>query len=185
MLSLKLAATLLLLLLGGAFFRRPAKYLLGFIRNRRAARETGIPYVSVPFLDFNVYYGIFARSPLFAPLVDRVLPAFLTSWVPYARPDWRFIRKYEVHRELGDLFQVVTPELVVINIADADVIREILTRRNDFTKVQRTLREFRCFPSFIFASCTDFFYQHLSGSTAKTCLWYVFCKILSHLDDLS
>lgn len=146
MLSLKLVTTLLLVPLGVVFVRRSTTYLLGFIGNRRAARETGIPYVSVPFLDFNVFYGIFARSPLFAPLVDRILPAFLTSWVPYARPDWRFIRKYEVHRELGDLFQVVTPELVVINIADADVIREILTRRNDFTKVQRTLRKFYYLP---------------------------------------
>lgn len=153
MLSLKLATIIIILPLVAIFLHRSATYLLGFLRNRRAARETGIPYVSVPFLDFNVFYGIFARSPLFAPLVDRILPAFLTGWVRYARPDWRFVHKYEVHRELGDLFQVVTPELVVINIADADVIREVLTRRNDFSKVQRTLRMFHCIPSLHLLVC--------------------------------
>lgn len=150
---MKLATTILLFPLVAIFLRRLAIYLLGFFRNRRAARKTGIPYVSVPFLDFNIFYGIFARSPLFAPLVDRILPAFLTGWVRYARPDWRFVHKYEVHRELGDLFQVVTPELVVINIADADVIREVLARRNDFLKVQRTLRMFHHFPSLSLLVC--------------------------------
>lgn len=154
MLSVKLVTTFLLLSVGAIVLKKPTVLAFGYIRNRYAARKTGLPYVSVPYLEFNIICGIIARTPIFALLIDHILPRFLTGWAKYLRPDWRFIHKYKVHRELGDLFQVVTPELVILNIADADVIRDVLARRSDFLKVQRTLRMF-LLPTHILA-CTDF-----------------------------
>jgi hypothetical protein len=44
-----------------------------------------------------------------------------------------------IHADKGDIFQVVTPEQVVVNIADADVIMDILTRKGEFPKYQPVL----------------------------------------------
>jgi hypothetical protein len=40
---------------------------------------------------------------------------------------------------MSDMFQVITPEQVVVNTSDADVIMDILNRKNDFPKYQPVL----------------------------------------------
>lgn len=56
---------------------------------------------------------------------------------------------------------MITPELVVVNVADADVVRDVLMRRIDFLKVQKTLRVFHRFTpcSFYLRSCAVPFLQ--------------------------
>ena len=41
-----------------------------------------------------------------------------------------------IHTDMGDIFQVVTPEQLNIGIADADVLMDVLNRRTEFTKYQ-------------------------------------------------
>ena len=58
-----------------------------------------------------------------------------------------------IHADKGDMFQVVTPEQVVVNVADADIMMDVLTRKNAFPKYQLALG--LSFPLTSYDSLTD------------------------------
>ncbi|KAF9894819.1 hypothetical protein FE257_004440 [Aspergillus nanangensis] len=57
------------------------------------------------------------------------------EWFDLCHPDWRFVAKHELHRKHGDVFAVISPGCLSVEVADAEVAAEIISRsRYDFVK---------------------------------------------------
>ena len=104
-----------------------------FARNLAAAKASGIKYTCVPFLMVNRAFQL--ASIVIVPMV-RCLPRSWTEpWFDMTLIDWEWNRRYEPFKRHGsDTFLLVTPERNVLCTADADVISQMTTRRNDFPK---------------------------------------------------
>ena len=103
-----------------------------FARNLAAAKKSGIPYVIVPFYQGNRLYQL---SQIVVVPIVRLLPA---SWIGIwfdLTLDWGWARKYEPFKRFGtDTFITVSPERNILYTADANVICQITSRKNDFPK---------------------------------------------------
>ncbi|KAF8468162.1 cytochrome P450 [Kalaharituber pfeilii] len=102
--------------------------------NIRIARTIGLPYVVTPVFEFGVFWMIFGR--FLHPLIKCYLPSFLTkSWEPFLAPDWHWNMKHGACKLMKtDVFLIVSPTAIIMSVADADMINEIVTRREDFPK---------------------------------------------------
>ena len=102
-------------------------------RNLAAAKASGIKYIWVPFLLYNNAYML--ACIVIVPIVRRLPKSWTEPWFDMTLVDWEWKRRYEPFKRIGsDTFMVVTPERNVIFTADADVISQLTTRRNDFPK---------------------------------------------------
>jgi hypothetical protein len=101
-------------------------------KNIRAAQSSGIPYIVSPVYGFNRLWLI--TEPLLLPLLQR-LPKFLTHpWIDVTCGDWAWKSRYAPFVLHGDTFIIVAPGKNLLCTADAEVINQITTRRNDFPK---------------------------------------------------
>ena len=82
---------------------------------------------------YNRYYQL---ACIFIVPIVRCLPKSWTEpWFDLTLVDWAWARRYEPFKRYGsDTFITVTPERNALYTADADVISQITTRRNDFPK---------------------------------------------------
>ena len=104
-----------------------------FARNLAAAKASGIKYTWVPFFLFNRYYQL--ACIVIVPIVRCLPESWTQPWFELTLVDWAWARRYEPFKRYGsDTFITVTPEKNVLYTADADVISQITTRRNDFPK---------------------------------------------------
>ncbi|PVH95619.1 cytochrome P450 monooxygenase-like protein [Periconia macrospinosa] len=103
-------------------------------RNIASAKSSGLPYVVVPA---NVF-GIFWLSTfwIWTPILRRIVPASLHGvWINVLDPEWGHRLGHEPFVEMNsDVFLCVSPTKIICFVADADVITQITTRRNDFPK---------------------------------------------------
>lgn len=69
-------------------------------------------------------------------LASKFLPAsWVDSWYDYSQPDFAWQLRYEPFKRLGsDTFLTVSGGDFCLWVADADVVSQITTRRNDFPK---------------------------------------------------
>ena len=120
-----------------AFLGLAAAYLIHsyrcFARNLDAAKQSGIPYISMPIYTFNRFWLVTHR--LWLPFI-KMLPATWTHpWIEFLTPDFVWDKLHDTFRELGtDVFLLVAPGHNHLYVADADAISQITTRRNDFPK---------------------------------------------------
>ena len=104
-----------------------------FARNLAAAKASGIKYTCVPFLVVSRVYQL--ACIVIVPLVRCLPKSWTEPWFDMTLIDWEWARRYEPFKRYGsDTFLVVTPERNVLYTADADVISQMTTRRNDFPK---------------------------------------------------
>lgn len=67
--------------------------------------------------------------------------------------DWEWARRYEPFKRYGsDTFLLVTPERNVLYTADADVISQMTTRRNDFPKALEVYKVLNIYGNNVVAS---------------------------------
>lgn len=108
------------------------KIYLQFARNLKAAKESGITYTIVPFFLVNRFYQL--SCIILIPLVRSLPKAWTDPWFDLTL-EWGWQRRYEPFKRFGsDTFITVSPERNVLYTADADVVSQITTRRNDFPK---------------------------------------------------
>lgn len=108
-----------------------ARLFFSLGRNYLAARGIGVPIV-VSLID--------PTTALWALLKNAVVPCL--SLLPgdvgrNARLNifgWQFRAKNSVHERLGEIFVQVTPSYNIVNIADANLVQEVLRRIDDFPK---------------------------------------------------
>ena len=103
-----------------------------FSRNLAAAKKSGIEYTCVPFFLVNRYYQI--TCIVITPIMRSLPRSWTEPWFDMTL-DWGWDRRYEpFKRYSSDTFITVSPERNVLYTADADVITQIASRRNDFPK---------------------------------------------------
>lgn len=101
--------------------------------NYLEAKASGIPYIVSPIFPFSTWWLL--GSPILVPVV-RALPAFLGEpWRHLVYPEFSWSLKYSVFEKMGsDTILIVTPNQTMCLVADADVVIQVSTRRNDFPK---------------------------------------------------
>jgi hypothetical protein len=130
--SALVAATLLLLYMGSIF----NTYLTTFLQARRFAKSSPLPYVSVYSPRGKILSMLFwIFSPVIAPFFEA-LPFRLGHWIRYAKKDFAWASKGELHRKdlKSDVWWNVGASGLVMWISDADVITQITHRWKDFPK---------------------------------------------------
>lgn len=110
---------------------------LSFRRNLHAAKQSGLPYLCRPAFELNHFY--FFLQPALHIVVENVPVAVKrvldpTNYLDIYRKEWRFYVKHAKHQELGDAFFVVSPGMLLLEVADADLCVQITSRRLDFVK---------------------------------------------------
>ena len=126
-----MASTLItaLVVLVGLYF---LKVYLQFAKNLKAAKESGITYTIVPVFLVNRFYQL--SCIILIPLMRKLPTTWTDPWFDLTL-EWGWERRYEPFKRFGsDTFIAVSPERNVLYTADADVVSQISTRRNDFPK---------------------------------------------------
>lgn len=114
-----------------------ASSLLSFRRNLHTAQQSGLRYLCRPAFELNYFY--FILQPLLHQL-SETLPAAVkqvldpTGYLDIYRKEWRFYVKHAKHQQLGDAFFVVSPGMLLLEVADAELCVQITGRRLDFVK---------------------------------------------------
>ena len=114
-----------------------------FARNLAAAKKSGLPYVIVPFFFLNLNWQI---SQVFVvPLVRKLPRSWTDPWFDLSL-DWGWNLRHEPFKRLGsDTFLTVSPERNVLYTADADVVSQITTRKNDFPKALEVYKSIKLY----------------------------------------
>lgn len=108
-----------------------------FKRNLRVAKQSGLPYLCRPAFELNHFY--FFLQPALHHVIET-LPVPIkkvldpTNYLDIYRKEWRFYVKHAKHQQLGDAFFVVSPGMLLLEVADADLCVQITGRRLDFVK---------------------------------------------------
>lgn len=102
-------------------------------RNVLKARSTGLPYIVTPWNGHSLHWMFL--EPILIPWLKK-LPGFIVNpWISYIEANWEWRRKHDVYKDMkSDLFWVISGSIMVLWVSDADVVNEIITRRDDFTK---------------------------------------------------
>ncbi|KAK4548944.1 hypothetical protein LTR36_008717 [Oleoguttula mirabilis] len=104
-----------------------------FAVNLADAKQSGIPYFCIPIYTFNRFWLITHR--LWLPFLEALPKTWTASWLDYMTPDFVWNKLYESYRDLGsDAFIIVAPGANTLYVADAELVTQIATRRNDFPK---------------------------------------------------
>jgi cytochrome P450 len=117
-------------LLLGLYFCWVVWTILCLARNYARARRLGVPIVVVPISSMNILW-IVVQYPLI-PLLERCFGS--SNLTRYGSRDWHFRDRAQAHIEFGDLWALVTPGEIWLNVADPDAIVEIFQRRTQFLR---------------------------------------------------
>jgi hypothetical protein len=112
----------------------PCFLVFQFLECLRTARCMNVPFFCMPILQDGMIWQLTKRWH--RPLISR-LPFGLSQWPWFDLwyPDWRFVAKHRLHEEHGDVFLVVSPGCISVEIADARIAAEVIDRsRHDFVK---------------------------------------------------
>lgn len=98
------------------------------------ARNAGLPYVLTPLLETEVV--AFLLTPILRYVYNDCLDkgAGWPKWCRFIIKDWSWEDKRLAHDEYGDVFLVVSPEVIIYYSADAAMGWDVMNSRNDFTK---------------------------------------------------
>lgn len=113
-----------------------SRQIHGLYKNIQKAKASGIPYIISPIYGYNMVW--LTTGKLWMPLL-KLLPSSLTEpWVDLIEGDWTWRVLFTPFGPTGrpgtDTFLIVSPESNILCTAEAEVINQITTRRNDFPK---------------------------------------------------
>ncbi len=120
--------------------------LFSLWRNIQIARQSKMPYVALPVFSNNLVLSLLIKVVL--DLADRVVgpPSSAASWRWLISRSWTWKLSYGPFSELGtDTFLTVAPGGFILHTADADVVHQITTRRQDFPKPVRQYKSIDIF----------------------------------------
>jgi hypothetical protein len=105
--------------------------------NYAAAKKIGVPIVILPVSSGNPVWMLLAD--IIVPLLQK--NSTIRSWplVRFGRRSWEFKDKGKIHQEIGDLFVMVTPVKNWLYVCNADILAEIMQRRNEFIRPKEIL----------------------------------------------
>lgn len=103
-----------------------------FRANLLAAKSSGLPYVVAPVFGYDRVWN--ALEPLLFPLIRRLPTSLRDPWSMVVGVNYGWEFRFAPFSKAGTTFIIVTPVKNIMATADADVIAQITTRRNDFPK---------------------------------------------------
>ena len=103
-----------------------------FARHLAAAKASNIPYVVVPVYHMNRMWLVTQR--IWIPYIRKLPARWVDPWIDLVRDDHAWNSRYTTYKKLGDTYITVSPGGNTLSTADASVISQITTRRNDFPK---------------------------------------------------
>lgn len=113
-------------------------YLLNTLRcfrkNLAVAKQSGIPYISLPIYTFNRFWLV--THKLWLPFIRKLPQSWTKDWIDYLLPEYLWDKKYDGLFKLyrSNLVLMVAPGANTLLVADADATSQITSRRNDFPK---------------------------------------------------
>ncbi|KAF2115550.1 cytochrome P450 monooxygenase-like protein [Lophiotrema nucula] len=109
------------------------KSYLALSQNLKVARSSGLPVLVTPW---NVYAVPWLASyMIFLPLLRKLPSVCQGLWLELLDPEWAYRIGYEPFARLGsDVFLTASSTSIKAFVANAEVITQITTRRNDFPK---------------------------------------------------
>ena len=133
--------------------------LTSFARNLAAAKRSGIPYLIVPVCQITRLWTL--TRLLFAQVWRKFLP---TSWTnPYLEVtlEWGWNLRHDVFKRLGtDTFLTVSPGRNLLFTADANVVNQITTRREDFPKATWVYQKLKLYGDSVITTEGQIWRQH-------------------------
>ena len=108
------------------------RYYQALARNLAAAKASNIPYVIAPIYLMNRTWLITQR--MWIPYIRKLPASWLEPWLDLVKDEIAWSSRYTPYKTFGDTFMIVSPGGNVLTTADASVISQITTRRNDFPK---------------------------------------------------
>ncbi|KAK3332569.1 cytochrome P450 [Cercophora scortea] len=107
--------------------------VLGLARNYASARTIGVPIRFILISPFNPFWTLVDRAVL---SFIRRLPGPLgrNSFTRYNWRGWEVADRYQSHREMGDIWVLVTPFKNWIYVNDPDALNLLFRRGNDFPR---------------------------------------------------
>ncbi|KAF1979809.1 cytochrome P450 monooxygenase-like protein [Bimuria novae-zelandiae CBS 107.79] len=101
--------------------------------NISCAKSSGLPYVVTPVHVFGM--GWLATYYLWIPFLKKLPASVKGLWLEIMDPEWAHRLGHEPFEKIdSDVFLVVSPSKIAAFVADAEVVAQITTRRNDFPK---------------------------------------------------
>lgn len=110
--------------------------------NYTRAKAIGIPLVRLPIDPLNILFQI-SESQVWAVLDRLPLTGILPTWTAYARRGWFFNDKAETFLRLGNIWGLVTPVGIYVQLADPEAINDVLSRRMDFQRPSEPYSKYR------------------------------------------
>ncbi|KAF2795468.1 cytochrome P450 monooxygenase-like protein [Melanomma pulvis-pyrius CBS 109.77] len=102
-------------------------------RNIALAKSSGLRVVVMPWNVHGVLW--LATNPIWLPILGKLPASCKGLWFDLLDPEWAYRLGYKPFAELGtDVFMVACPSRISAFVADAEVVTQITTRRNDFPK---------------------------------------------------
>lgn len=109
-------------------------YIRNLIYNLRKAQKIGLPYTINP-TSISVFLDVFLfSSPLFRHIVDNWLPLSVADDVNHSTFPRRWAARDRLFQRFGGCFMRVKPFGVILDVCDADVVRQICSHRDQFPK---------------------------------------------------
>ena len=104
--------------------------LCWLVVNYHAARKIGVPLVVIPISPENPFWMLLGNK-----IVSIIKPIFGEShFTRFSIRGWVYYDKNRAALELGDCFAFVTPNKIWFYVCDADILADVLHRRNDFPR---------------------------------------------------
>ncbi|ORY11808.1 cytochrome P450 monooxygenase-like protein [Clohesyomyces aquaticus] len=104
-----------------------------FARNLAAAKSSGLPVVLMPLNVYSVFW--LATYNVWLPLLRKLPSSCHGIWLQLLDPEWAYREGFSPFAKVGsDVLIAVSPSSIHAFVADAEVITQITTRRNDFPK---------------------------------------------------
>lgn len=123
---------ILLILLALALLQAVRCYI-GFRKNLKAAKASGIPYVISPVYPIGRTWLV--TQKLWTPFLNRLPKSWTESWLELSLEGSPWDLKYAPFQKYGsDTLLIVAPGNCELKTADASVISQITSRKSDFPK---------------------------------------------------
>ena len=111
------------------------RVVLGILRHRALARETGLPYIiQFPASESNLLYQTVAETRLFPYVVNNWLPQWLADNINAGIFRFRWNVKDRMRKRLGGVYLEVTSGTLTCTVNDASVASQIFMARQTFLK---------------------------------------------------
>ena len=130
-----------------------------YARNLAAAKLSGLPYIPVPFYMVNRFWLV--TQTLWVPCIRKLPTSWTESWLELILENWAWTHQYTFFEKFGsDTFITVSPGGNILSTADATVITQITSRRDDFPKPLKMYRSLNIYGGNVISSEGQLWKKH-------------------------